>query len=151
VKCARIFARKAGEPLVLRIEFANQKNNGRTEMADKIDLNSAGPEILTQLPGVSKPIAYKIVEHRKRRGSFTAWEELLGVAGFPQERLDEVKEVAILGCPDDRPGEQQTACTPPRHLNPDKIEQDRGAGYNRKLRSTRGIDRSKESNHPRAA
>lgn len=119
-------------------------------MADRIDLNTAPAKVMTQLPGISKDLAYKIVDHRARHGWFTAWEELLRVKGFPQERLDDIKERAILGCPEDRPGQTQTECTPPRHLNAAKIKP-RSGGYTRKLRSTRGKDRSHDTDHPHAA
>jgi hypothetical protein len=120
-------------------------------MADRIDLNTARPKQMTQLPGVSKEIAYHIAEHRAQHGWFTAWEELLAVKGFPSDRLDEIKQRALLGCPEDRPGQTQTECTPPRHLKPEKIRKHADRGYTRKLRSTRGKDRSHDSGHPRAA
>jgi competence ComEA-like helix-hairpin-helix protein len=88
---------------------------------DKIDINTAPAQILTQLPGIGIDLAYYIVNHRERHGWFTAWEELLGVKDFPENKLEAIKERAILSCPEDRPGQQQTACTPPRHLNQDKI------------------------------
>jgi Helix-hairpin-helix motif len=120
-------------------------------MAGRIDLNTAPVKEMTQLPGISKNLAYRIAEHRLRRGWFTAWEELLAVNGFPEDRLDEISKRAILSCPEDRPGQTQTECTPPRHLNADKIKSRGVRGYTRKLRSTRGKDRSREANHPRAA
>jgi competence ComEA-like helix-hairpin-helix protein len=120
-------------------------------MADRIDLNTASAKEMTRLPGIAKNLAYKIAEHRSRHGWFTAWEELLRVKGFPSERLDEIKQRAILSCPEDRPGQTQTECTPPRHLNAEKIKP-RTGGYTRKLRTTRGKDRSHDSTgHPRAA
>jgi type II secretory pathway component PulK len=120
-------------------------------MAERIDLNTAPVKHLTQLPGVSKDIAYRIAQHRARHGWFTAWQELLGVKGFPAERLDEIKARAVLSCPEDRPGQTQTECVPPRHLKAEKIAKKTDRGYTRKLRSTRGKDRSHDTNHPRAA
>jgi hypothetical protein len=120
-------------------------------MADRIDLNTAPPKLMTQLPGISKDLAYRIAEHRARHGWFTAWQELLAVKGFPAKRLDEIKARAILSCPEDRPGQTQTECTPPRHLNAEKIQKHRDTGYTRKLRSTRGKDRSHDPDHPHAA
>jgi competence ComEA-like helix-hairpin-helix protein len=119
-------------------------------MADRIDLNTAPAKQMTQLPGVAKNLAYSIAEYRKQHGWFTAWEELLRVKGFPEERLEEIKQRAILSCPEDRPGQSQTECTPPRHLNREKIKP-RSGGYTRKLRATRGKDRSHDTDHPRAA
>jgi hypothetical protein len=90
---------------------------------DKIDLNTAPANTLTQLPGIGIDLAYGIVNHRERHGWFTAWEELLAIKNFPEAKLDAIKERAVLSCPDDRLGQDQTNCTPPRHLNREKIIQ----------------------------
>ncbi|MCI0351905.1 MAG: helix-hairpin-helix domain-containing protein [Acidobacteriales bacterium] len=67
----------------------------------RIDINSAGVGQLTQLPGIAKNTAYKIVNHRQRHGLFTSWEELTGVKTFPTERLAEIKGRAELKVPED--------------------------------------------------
>jgi hypothetical protein len=86
----------------------------------KIDLNSAGAGELSQLPGISKNIAYRIVNHRKRHGWFTSWDELVEAKEFPSDRLDEIKLRAKLSCPDE-PG----ACAPPRRVKaPGRSEQE---------------------------
>lgn len=51
-------------------------------MADLININTANAKRLTQLPGIAKNVAYRIVNHRKRHGYFTHWEELLEVKRF---------------------------------------------------------------------
>jgi predicted nucleic acid-binding OB-fold protein len=76
---------------------------------NKIDINSAGAGILTQLPGIAKNTAYKIINHRQRHGLFTAWEELAEVKDFPIEKLEAIKERAELICKDE-------GCRAPRHL-----------------------------------
>jgi hypothetical protein len=110
-----------------------------------IDLNSASVRELTQLPGVSKDIAYRIVNHRKRHGFFTAWQELLEVKSFPAERLPEIRSRAVLHCPDGPDG-----CAPPRHLAKHLVRTEKKSEANTKaLRSTRGSDRAKEAAGPR--
>lgn len=108
---------------------------------DRIDLNTAGERMLTQLPGVNITVARAIVNYRRRHGWFTAWEELQGVKSFPMEKLSDLKERANMSCPDDRPGQTLTTCTPPRHLNPEKISRGSVAGYRRKLRASRHVER----------
>src|SRR5690242_4227246 len=99
-----------------------------------IDLNSANVKELTQLPGVSKDIAYLIVNHRNRHGYFTAWEELLEVKGFPEGKLEWLKRRAILGHPKDAPGD----FTPPRHLQAHLTEEPKKPrGYTHAIRGTR--------------
>jgi hypothetical protein len=106
-----------------------------------IDLNTAPVTELTQLPGISKDIAYRIVNHRKRHGLFTAWAELLEVKTFPAGRLEEIKSRATLSCPDGRDG-----CAPPRHLAKHlKRAKKKSETLTRALRSTRRSDRMKES------
>lgn len=120
-------------------------------MADRVDLNTAPVKQMTQLPGISKDLAYRIAEHRTQHGWFTTWEELLAVKGFPAKRLEEIRKRSFLSCPEDRPGQTQTECTPPRHVKEEKIQQHQDRGYTRKLRSTSGKDRSHDTIHPRAA
>ena|SRR5437868_3708969 len=111
-----------------------------------IDLNTAAVKELTQLPGVSKDIAYNIVNHRNRHGYFTAWEELLEVKGFPGEKLEWVKERAILGHPRDEPG----AFAPPRHLRSHLAETSKKSrGNTRAIRATRSADRLRQDTGPR--
>jgi len=102
----------------------------------KIDLNTAGVRLLTQLPGISKTIAYRIVNHRKRHGYLNSWEECQEIKEFPVEKLAEIKSRASLSCPDQE-------CVRPRHLESHlRREAKKPAGLNRKLRSTHGPQRS---------
>ena len=119
-------------------------------MNERIDLNTADEKMLTQLPGVNATVARAIVNHRHRHGWFTDWEELRAVKLFPVERMDEIKGRARLSCPEDRPGQTLTACTPPRHLNPEKMSRGLEGGYRRKLRTSRRTEK-KQQDHPRAA
>jgi hypothetical protein len=110
---------------------------------DRIDLNTAPVQLLTQLPGVSKDIAYNIVRHRERHGWFTAWEELTAVPQFPTDRLQEIQERAFLSCPENRPGQTQTECLPPRHLSEEKLKHKPSGteGYTKHLRAGRRSSR----------
>ncbi len=107
----------------------------------KIDLNTAEAHILTQLPGISKTVAYHIVNHRQRHGYFTAWEELKEVKEFPVDRIEEIKARAVLGCP---PGED---CLPPRHSIEHHLERElkKPAGNTRRLRTTKGPKKAHDS------
>lgn len=107
---------------------------------EKINLNTAGVRELTQLPGVSKTVAYRIVNHRQRHGYLTSWEELQEVKGLPVEKLEAIKNRATLVCPE--PG-----CAPPRHLNAQQVARvgKKPAGFTRKLRGTRGPKRAHDT------
>ena len=117
---------------------------------DRIDLNTADEKMLTQLPGVNITVARAIVNHRQRHGWFTAWEEMQGVKSFPMEKLEQLKARAKMSCPEDRPGQSLSACTPPRHINPEKMSRGNVGGYRRKLRASRRTERIRK-HHPRAA
>ena len=102
----------------------------------KIDLNSAPVTQLTQLPGISKTLAYRIVNHRQRHGEMTSWEELKEIKDFPAERLAEIQTRATLAC-------SEPGCAPPRHLETHLEEvRKHPSGFTRKLRATRGPQRS---------
>lgn len=108
-------------------------------MADKIDLNTAGARELTQLPGIAKNLASRIVNHRNRHGYFTAWEELREVKEFPVERLDEIRERAVLGSPDGN-------YPPPRRIQRHLAQESKkSSGYTKAIRSTRRPDRLDET------
>jgi competence ComEA-like helix-hairpin-helix protein len=65
-----------------------------TKTSSKISINTASTKELTQLPGIAKNLAYRIVNHRNRHGFFTHWEELIEVKEFPAEALDRIKQRA---------------------------------------------------------
>jgi hypothetical protein len=113
-------------------------------MPDRINLNTAGPKELTQLPGVAKNLAYRIVSHRKRHGYFTHWEELLEVKEFPEDALDEIKKRAAL-LPIQ--GVREEDFTGPRRFKREHLEREakKPKGYTKAIRSTRSPDRLKRS------
>jgi hypothetical protein len=119
---------------------------GRIEprMADKININTAAPKDLTQLPGIAKNLAYRIVNHRKRHGFFTNWQELLQVKEFPVEALPEIKKRATLEPP---PDVHRWDFVGPRRVKPAHLEEvgKKPRAYTKSIRSTRRQDRMKPS------
>lgn len=112
-------------------------------MAGEININTATAKELTQLPGVAKNIAYRIVSHRKRHGYFTHWEELLEVKDFPEAALSKIKQRANLLPPAGVLPEEFG----PRRLKKGHIEREakKPKGYTKAIRSTRSSDRMKRS------
>jgi hypothetical protein len=112
-------------------------------MAALININTAQAKELTQLPGIAKNLAYRIVNHRKRHGFFAHWEELLEVKDFPVVRLAEIKGRAILAPPE---GMRQQEFGP-RRLKSTHLERARKKpkGYTKAIRATRSPDRLKSS------
>jgi competence ComEA-like helix-hairpin-helix protein len=56
-----------------------------------VDLNSAEPRELAQLPGVGPALARRIVDHRLAHGRFGAAEDLLAVAGIGPATLERIR------------------------------------------------------------
>ena len=112
-------------------------------MNNPININTADTNQLTQLPGIAKNLAYRIVNHRERHGYFTHWKELLEVKEFPADALDEIKQRASISPPDGILKEEFG----PRRLKPEHIERaaKKPKGYTKKLRATRSSDRMKRS------
>ena len=64
---------------------------------DLIDLNSASRKLLTQLPGVTKDVAYKIVNYRNQHGGFSDWSDVENAIGFSGAKMTILKGRAFLG------------------------------------------------------
>lgn len=112
-------------------------------MQTSININTAGPKELTQLPGIAKNLAYRIVSHRKRHGYFTAWEELLEVKEFPERVLPALKKRATL-LPIEGVRREEFG---PRCVKKSQLEKSakKPKGYSKAIRSTRAADRLKRS------
>jgi hypothetical protein len=62
-----------------------------------LDLNNASRKLLTQLPGVSKDVAYRIVNYRNRHGGFSDWADVATAIGFSRAEMAVLKTRALLG------------------------------------------------------
>ena len=62
------------------------------EKAAKVNLNTAGVEELTGLPGIGPSYAKRIVDFREKNGPFKKVEDLLNVQGIGEKTLDKIRE-----------------------------------------------------------
>ena len=62
-----------------------------------LDLNSTNRKLLTQLPGVTKDVSYKIVNYRKQHGGFSAWTDVEMAISFSRAKMTRLKARAFLG------------------------------------------------------
>jgi competence protein ComEA len=62
-----------------------------------VDVNRAGPEELTALPGIGPALAARIVDHRRRNGPFRTPEDLLEVSGIGPATLERLRPMIRLG------------------------------------------------------
>jgi hypothetical protein len=121
--------------------FSIQDPMANAENLEKININAASPKQLTQLPGIAKNLAYRIVNHRKRHGFFTHWEELAEVKEFPVEALERIKQRATL----DPPPRLNEDFLGPRRIKSAHLAEvkKKPKGYTKAIRSTRSADKMK--------
>ncbi len=59
-------------------------------LGKRIDINKASWQEISELPGISDPVARAVVEARGRLGGFRAPEDLLSVRGIKEKRLKKI-------------------------------------------------------------
>lgn len=64
-----------------------------------VNVNTAGVQELTSLPGVGPALAGRIVEHRKQSGPFRRAEDLLAVKGVGPKLLAKIKDQLAFDAP----------------------------------------------------
>jgi competence protein ComEA len=62
----------------------------------RVRINQAGPAELEQLPGVGPVLARRIFEYREAHGPFRTIEDLLGVPGVGEGKLEAIREAAVV-------------------------------------------------------
>ncbi|MEX0769313.1 MAG: helix-hairpin-helix domain-containing protein [Balneolaceae bacterium] len=63
---------------------------------DAINLNTAGREVLQQLPGIGPAYSQRILDWRKIHGKFTSVEQLLEIRGIGEKRLEAIRPLVTL-------------------------------------------------------
>jgi len=79
----------------------NNKNTNRFPakiIADEnsIDLNTAGVDALTTIPGIGRKTAEAIIDLRKKRGGFNNLNNLLIIKNIGVKKLDKIKKYAYI-------------------------------------------------------
>jgi competence protein ComEA len=65
--------------------------------AAKVDINSAGVEALSTLPGVGAKLAARIVAYRKQQGPFKTTQELMNVRGIGEKNFARLEAYLTVG------------------------------------------------------
>ena len=67
------------------------------EVSAPVNINTAGPEALASLPGISSADVKHILDFRKEIGPFRTLKEILEIPGFTEEKLSSLKHLITLG------------------------------------------------------
>ncbi len=70
-----------GGPLTVRQRYL---------LGQRVNINRAGYQEISGLPGISASVARAVVEERTRRGAFRRPEDLLAVRGIKEKRLKKI-------------------------------------------------------------
>ena len=62
-------------------------------MPGKVNVNVAIGDILASLPGISLPLAARIIEYRENEGGFQSTEDLMKIKGIGQAKYEKLKEM----------------------------------------------------------
>ena len=74
--------------------------NVNAEEAQKVNINTASAEQLTQLKGIGPSHAAKIIEFREKNGPFKTAEDLTQVSGIGQKTVENNKELILVAEPE---------------------------------------------------
>lgn len=72
-------------------------------MSDRIDVNAASGDELSEILEVDGEVADRIIEYRARHGGFRSLDELRGIPGIEGDVLDHLGERLIIGVPTGAP------------------------------------------------
>ncbi|MCA0446951.1 MAG: helix-hairpin-helix domain-containing protein [Bacteroidetes bacterium] len=73
-----------------------KKNTSRSKPIIKpLNLNRAGIDEFSNLPGIGEKTAQKIIEYRSENGKFKSSDELLNVKGIGLKKLEQIKPFLV--------------------------------------------------------
>ena len=68
-----------------------------------VDINTASPDQLEQLPGIGPVFAKRIIEYRKTSGPFRNVDELMAVKGIGEKRMEKLRKYVMVKNPTPTP------------------------------------------------
>lgn len=62
----------------------------------KVDLNSAGKDLLNSVPGIGTKLSQRIIEYREKQGGFREKGELKNIKGITNYKYEKIKDSVIV-------------------------------------------------------
>ncbi len=68
----------------------------KSEMTEKVNINTADMEQLMQLPGVGEGTARKIIDYRKSNGQFKTLDQLKLIPGIGEKKYKKMEDMLTI-------------------------------------------------------
>jgi len=82
------FDKNMGDSLPQKPEIHYEQTNTK----NKININTAGIEMLVKIPGIGSTYAERIIEYRKKHNGFKSLSEIKKIKGIGEKRYLKIKE-----------------------------------------------------------
>ena len=63
----------------------------------QVNINTAGKDTLTKLPGIGESVAKKIIKYRENNGGFDDVEDLMNIPGIGESKFNSIKDMIVIG------------------------------------------------------
>ncbi len=70
-----------------------QPSSGQPAPGGKVNINTAGPDLLESLPGIGPALAQRIVDHRQIHGPFERVEDVTEVSGIGDATFEAIQDL----------------------------------------------------------
>jgi len=87
----KIHIPRIGQPVVQTSKTTSINSSPETSQTIQISLNKATQKELESLPGIGVEKASDIITEREKRGGFHSVDDLLGINGFSQKLIDQIR------------------------------------------------------------
>ena len=85
-----IYIPKVGE--IIPDEYTELIDDNTTDKDDKININTAEKNELTELPGIGEVTAQSIIDYRNENGDFKTIEDIMNVVGIGESTFENIKD-----------------------------------------------------------
>ena len=91
------FGLERGTPEGYVIETERAAQEETAPVRELVDLNTADADALDTLPGIGLALAEAIIAYREENGPFTSVDELLGVKGIGEAKMEGLRGYVRIG------------------------------------------------------